>query len=272
MRKRLYVSKKDINKATKKLKRDNDLGMPYHKTGVEDKQREEFLKSLMSNTDFVPTYTANNKKFAEPVREAARKFNAFEYIVIAAFVVCGGGFAYLSGDSVAQKYQIIKQHKDLSLTLFTVIGAILGFGIGFAVSVGLYQEHKDSAVDGLYNRLSVRLFDSMREIHPDLDEKMLKSCNPEMARVIKALLIANMPEKDTREIQSYATRIFTQLRNITPGTKSNVLIECNNDIKNMLSIIEFNLVTNQDLNNAILAVFRGSLPIRFVLKNNQKTK
>lgn len=268
----MYLSKKDVEEAKQSLKRDNDFGMPFHKSNEKDPKRDAFLRYLSNSKTFVPAHDDNNRKFAEPVRETVKQFRLFDYFVIAIFMAGAGGFAHIATQDTINNNHVLSEHRNLSLAAFVTIGAILGFAMGFGISVLLHQESKEGAENALYNRLSVRLFDSMHEIFPDLDEKMLKSCNPEMARVICTLLISNMPAEDVREIQAYATKIARKLRDVTPYTDSNKFIECNEDIKYVLSIVDYNLIMNQDLHNAILAVYRGNVPLQFVLKNGQKTK
>ena len=265
-------SQKKKNRITQRLKRDNDLGMPFHKTNKIDAQREAFLQSLISSKAFVQTYKSNDIKFAESTRDTLKRFKLFDYSIIALFVICVAGFTPVVAYDTVQNNQTLNTHKDLSLAAFATLGAIMGFLLGFVVSVALQQESRDNTIENTYNRLSVRLFDLMRETCPDLDEKVLKSCNPEMARVIRALLMANMTEKDVQEINAIAMKLSHMLRDITPTTEPRILIDCNNELKQVLSIVEHNLITNPKLYDSILAVYRGNVPLSFKLQNNQKTK
>ena len=268
----MYVIKKRLQRAKNQLKRDNDLGMPFHKTSEIDTQREDFLKSLISSKTFDLTKKYNDAKFAESTRDTFKRFKLFDYSIIALFVICVAGFTPIVAYDTVQNNQTLNKHKDLSLAAFAALGAIMGFLLGFVVSVALQQENRDNAIESTYNRLSVRLFDLMRETCPDLDKKVLKSCNPEMARVIRALLMANMPEKDVQEINAIAMKLSHMLRDITPTTEPHILIDCNNELKQVLSIVEHNLIMNPKLYDSILAVYRGNVPLSFVLQNNQKTK
>lgn len=262
-------SQKKKNRIIQRLKRDNDLGTPFHKTNKIDAQRETFLQSLISSETFGPTNKFNDAKFAESTRDTLKRFKLFDYSIIALFVICGAGLTPVATHGLVQNNKTLNTHKDLSLTAFATLGALMGFFLGFFVSVALQQESRDNAIESTYNRLSVRLFDLMRENNPDLDEKILKSCNPEMARVIHTLLVANMSEQDVKEINAIAMKLAPRLRNITPTTKPSILINCDNEIKDALNIIEQTLILNPQLNDAIMAVYRGKIPTIFRLEKTR---
>ena len=262
-------SQKKKNRITQRLKRDNDLGMPFHKTNKVDAQREAFLQSLISSKAFVQTYKSNDAKFAESTRDTLKRFTFFDYCIVALFVICGAGLTPVATHGLVQNNKTLNTHKDLSLAAFATLGTIMGFLLGFFVSVALQQESRDNAIESTYNRLSVRLFDLMRENNPDLDEKILKSCNPEMARVIHTLLVANMSEQDVKEINAIAMKLAPRLRNISASTKPSILINCDNEIKDALNIIEQTLILNPQLNDAIMGVYRGKIPTIFRLEKTR---
>lgn len=268
----MNIPQKTIKNIKRKFQRDNDFGSPFHKSDVENAQRKDFVSQLQKNKDFVPTHMANDRKFATPIRDIIKNFKTFDYIVIALVGLACGMVSYQVGKNINTKIESINQHRDLSAVMFATFGLLAGLFLGGGTCISMAQENKDSAVESLYRRLSVRLFDLLHETSPDLDEKILRACNPEMSRVIKALLIANMSEKDTREIQSLATEIFASLRDMTPNNEKRILLECEPKIKDILAIVEQNIITNQALHDAIIAVYRGNVPVKFVLNNNQKTK
>ena len=127
----------------------------------------------------------------------------------------------------------------------------------------------------LYARLSVRIFDLMHETYPELDENVLRACNPEMARVIRALLIANMSDDDVHDINEIAERVAKTLNDMSSldkNAQNSAKIQCNNDIKRAMAIVENNIAINQNLYSAIYELYRGKVPAQFVFESNQNTK
>ncbi len=268
----MYVVKKRLQRAKQQFKRDNEFGFPYNKSDVEPKQRKEFITALTHNKDFVPTYTNNYEKFKGSARDIRKKFNAFDYFCIAMFGVFCGTFSYVATTANASKFNIIQKNFNTSVVLFTLIGLLAGLGIGIGNQIALNRENNDTDSLNIYSRLSVRLFDLMHKRNPDLDENILKACNPEMARVIRALMIANMTDADVLEIQSVAQNVAKLLHNMSTNNKSFTIIQLDRELKNAMAIIEQNLSINQPLYDAILGVYRGAIPVKFVLQDKQKTR
>ena len=268
----MYIVKKRLQRAKEQFKRDNALGFPFHKSDKENPERDAFMSALIKNKEFVPTYNQNYERFKGSARDTIKKFNGFDYFCIAMFVAMFGGMAYVFTSVNAPKSKIIQQHHDAAVAVFTLLGILAGLGIGIANQVSLNRASKDGDNANLFNRLSVRLFDLMREQYPDLDEKVLKACNPELSRVIRALMLANMSDEDAKQIQEIATSLARKLHNMTQKNENNVLLSCNDDIKQAMSIIEQNLLTNQLLNEAILNLYRGNVPVKFSFQEQQKSR
>ena len=268
----MYVVKKRAAKAKRQFKRDSDLGFPYHKTDNSSTERSAFITQLMNNKEFVPVRKDNDKKYADTLREIIKHFDRFDRLVMLLLALgLGTGSCILTKDIMDTK-QVSKPQKALNLAAFTTLGALLGFAAGFGISVALYKVNKEGAIESCYRRLSVRLFDLLKENYPELDEKILKACNPEMARVLNTLLVANMPKEDVLEIQDLAMKISRELRDLNPQNQAGTLLVCNRYLQTAISIIEHNIITNQFLYDSVLSIYRGNLPVSFMLNNNQKTK
>ena len=268
----MYVVKKRLQRTKEQFKRDNTLGFPFHGSDKSTPERDAFISSLIKNKEFVPTYTQNYERFKDSARDTIKKFNGFDYFCIAIFVAIFGGFAYAFSSINTPKSKIIQQHHDAAIIIFTLLGVLAGLGVGVGNQIALSRANKDSDNANLFYRLSVRLFDSMHEKYPDLDEKVLKACNPELARVIRALVIANISDEDAQQIQEIATNLAKKLNKMTSKNENDVLLSCNDDIKQAMSIIELNLTTNTLLYEAILNVYRGNVPVKFLLGNPQKSR
>ncbi len=268
----MYTIKKRTARAKQQFKRDNDLGFPYHKTDKTSPERSTFITQLMHNKEFVPVRKANDKKYKESVRDVVKKFTPFDCLITLVFVLAFGTFSCVFTKANLEIKQVSTIQKYMALVAFTTLGSLLGFAAGFYTSISLYESNKDMAIENCYRRLSVRLFDLLKENYPDLNEKMLKACNPEMSRVINTLLVANMSKEDVLEIQDLAMKISRELRDINPQNETSVMVVCNRYLKTALSIIEHNMITNQFLYDSVLSIYRGNLPVSFMLQNNQKTK
>ena len=268
----MYIVKKRLQRTKDQFKRDNALGFPFHKSDKENPERDAFISSLVKNKEFVPTYKKNYERLSGSVRDTIKKFTGFDYFCIAMFVAMFGGTAYMFSAANAPKSKVIQQHQDMAIAIFTLFGVLAGAAIGVVNQVSLGRANKDGANANLFNRLSVRLFDSMREKYPDLDEKVLKACNPELSRVIRALVIANMSDEDAQQLQEIAMNLSKKLHNMTLKNENNVLLSCNDDIKQAMSIIDQYLTTNTLLAEAILNVYRGNIPVKFSLQEQQKSR
>ena len=266
------MSKKKLQRTKEQFKRDNTLGFPFHESGKENPERAAFISSLIKNEEFVPAYNQNYEKTKGSVKDIIKKFSAFDYCCIIMFALALGGFAHIFSSVNAPKAKILQQHQDTAIIIFTLLGLFAGIGIGIGNQISLNRASKEGDNASLFYRLSVRLFDLMREQYPDLDEKVLKSCNPELSRVIRALLFTNMSDEDVQQIQEIATNVAKKLRKLPSKDENQILLSCDTDIKQAMSIIEQNLLTNQLLNEAILNVYRGNVPVKFTLQNPQKSR
>ena len=266
--------KKKIKKIEKQFERDNNLGMPFHANGEKDPLREEFIKNLIKSPDFVKTIQQNDKKYSEKPKDTIKRFGAFDWFIVFAFMAIMGGTSYFykseQNTQISDKNQT--QKNNIDLILFTTLMTMFGLITGLTTATLIAQETKESNIDKFYNRLSVRLFDSLREIYPDLDENILKSCNPEMARVVTALIVANISEVEVREIRDIALNFAYKFNQFSSNKKSGILLDSNTEIKNALSIIEQCVLTDQNLHDAILSVYRGKIPSIFTLSQPTKNR
>ena len=81
-----------------------------------------------------------------------------------------------------------------------------------------------------------------------------------------------MSDEDVQQIQEIAINVAKKLRKLPSKDENHILLSCDADIKQAMSIIEQNLLTNQLLNEAILNVYRGNSPVKFTLQNPQKSR
>ena len=271
----MYVIKKQLQRAKNQLNRDDKLAFPYHNTDLEPMARAEFIKQLRNSETFVPTNKKNAYKTDEPMRATLKKFNGFDYFCIAVFGLATGTLGYTMSKESTQNTKIVQSRFDSSVIAFGLAGLLIGLMIGTINQVALNSSNRDNDIESLYARLSVRIFDLMHETYPELDENVLRACNPEMARVIRALLIANMSDDDVRDINEIAERVAKTLNNmpsLDKNAQNSGKIQCNNNIKRAMAIVENNIAINQNLYNAIYELYRGKVPAQFVFESNQNTK
>lgn len=271
----MYVIKKQLQRAKNQLNRDDKLAFPYNNSDTEPMARAKFIKQLRNSETFVPTNKKNDSKTAEPMRATLKKFNGFDYFCIAVFGLATGTLGYTMSKESTQNTKIVQSRFDSSVIAFGLAGLLIGLMIGTINQVALNSSNRDNDIESLYARLSVRIFDLMHETYPELDENVLRACNPEMARVIRALLIANMSDDDVRDINEIAERVAKTLNNMSSldkNAQNSAKIQCNNDIKRAMAIVENNIAINQNLYSAIYELYRGKVPAQFVFQNNQNTK
>ena len=266
-------SQRKLEKLTKQFERDLALAAPFQKSDKIHPVRANFMNKLSENTEFSKTNNENKKRFAQPTKQTIKNFGSFEKFIICAFMAMSGiiGYEHAYTNLGGQETEQTTTNK-ISISVFMFVSMLFGLLVGGTVSVIMKQESRDTDITNFYNRLVVRLFDILHEEYPDLDENMLKHCNPEMARVITALMVANMPEKDTHEIQKTAIKFAKTLQNQNNRNKTITFHNCNEEIKNAIAIIEQNLLLNPHLQDTILAVYRGNIPATFKISQNEKTR
>lgn len=268
-------NQRKLEKLEKQFKRDNDLGMPYHKSDASDFRRDAFISEMNKSTDFVPTYKKHDEKFQDSWRTAIKNVTGMDIFFALFITLASTGFAYVAASNANIKSQTIKNHHDTFIVLMTVLGLLAGIGVGFSNAISNYNVNREIDIENFYNKLTVRLFDAIRHARPDatdLDENMLKSCNPEMARIIKALLIENMSENDTREIIAIAEKIASEVYTSSNRNQLFVYSDINREIDRALSLVQTAFVMNPTLYDTILAVYRGKVPATFALNQQQKIK
>lgn len=267
-------SKKKLKNLEKQFARDEALGFAYNKSDNEPVQREDFIKQLIQSTTFKPAKDQNDKRFQDSWKKILNPKNlcAHDYISIIFFTLATGGFSFIMANNTDIKTKVITDNKTAFTIAFAAFGLLIGFGIGIGNTISLHRIDKDNREENLYIRLSVRLFDEMKKIYPFLNESILKQCNPEMACVIMTLLVQNMPESDTREIQSIAENMAKEFRNINTKNKTAVYLNINRELKHVLSLVDSAFIMNPTLQDAVLNVYRGKVPATFALNQQQNIK
>lgn len=271
----MYVIKKQLQRAKNQLNRDDKLAFPYNNSDTEPAARAEFIKQLNNSETFVPTNKKNAKKTDEPIRATLKKFNGFDFVSVAFFGAIVGTLGYSVATANKPQTKFVQNIFNPSVCSFVLAGLLFGLLAGTGNQISLKRANRDNDIESLYARLSVRIFDLMHETYPELDENVLRACNPEMARVIRALLIANMSDDDVRDINEIAERVAKTINNMSSldkNAQNSAKIQCNNDIKRAMAIVENNIAINQNLYSAIYELYRGKVPAQFVFQSNQNTK
>ena len=266
----VYTKKEE--RLYKQYEKENNLMFPLRDGKTADFVREEFIRQLIASPDFRATYTANDKMMQEPIKKIIQSLKTPACILFVSSIgIIFGGIttSFLIQDS--QHKIDIKNIKNLSGIDVAIItfALLLGVLISEFVLVSFKQLNQESSIDSLYHRASIRLFNELKKYHPELKEHVLKSCNPEMARVIKALLIANMSEQDAMKIREIAFRAS----GINTHSRYNSFEELKNydkEIQEALKIVEKTLLFNEPLKNEVLNVYRGNVPATFVLNQTKQ--
>lgn len=259
-----------------KFSKENDLIYPLHSSDYDNPVRKEFITNLLHNETFVPTKDKAEEKYKEPLFKIIRNFDKKDYVfagliaLLCSSVYCGMFSDYLfNHKDVAEK----KQRITMNLLDLASIVAVVISGMGLStLSIGsIKQSNQEVAVDKFYKRLSVRLFSEMKKMHPELKEETLKQCNPELARVIYTLLIANMSEKDTQKLWNIANTVSEYRYNKLYKGEIGDLKNRDQALQQAMVIIESHLINNPELARVILDVYHGAVPVSFIVKE-QNTK
>ena len=262
-----YTKRANRNIVAKFLK-DKELLCPTHDKDEQKETHEAYIQDLISKPDFVKTYKANEEHSQEPLKKTIVNFSLREILMILFFVLTTGGLTYGVVKS-EEPVQITKTQKTEKIAI-VLLAALIGAMVGTATAVAYKRADRTASIDTFYGRLIVRYFTKLQKTSPDMfQEDLLKNCNPEMMRVISAILMANMPEKDTKKIQEIAVKVpfLRDDRDINTMRKIEV------DIKTALKIVETCLLKNPELDSLIQQAYKGYIPTTFVLNSsNQKTK
>lgn len=265
----MYTKKEQ--RLLKKYERENDLMYPLHNSDADSPLREQFIKDLISSEDFVKTNNANAKKYEDTFETTFKKFGLKEYIAVLMFA---GAFSGIFGgiysnqlfhhDNLSSKKRVVLANTFdvFSITAIVIIGLLMGTGLLVAIK----DANRELSIDKFYHRLSIRLFDEFHKFHPELKEEMLQHCNPEMARVITALIVANMPEDKTIKLQNIAMDIADYKYSKTNKPEIEDLKSREKLLNSAMTIIESYLLNNPELKDVVLDVYRGNIPKTFVLQ------
>lgn len=258
-----YIKKQD-RRLYDRLNRDIKLNYPDHNEKKPNEVRDAYIKDLMNNQTFEPTHKANYEHAKKPLKKTIKEFSWKHYLLIAFFGLVFGGFTLGTLEFSAKTPS--KKKKALS-TAMMFLG---GLGLGAASAVAFKDSDREYEIDSFYNRLIIRYFDKLKKKDSKtFSDDVLLNCNPEMVRVIRAILMANMSERDTKRIQYVATT--TTFANA--GSNINELRRLESDIKYAMKILEKSLSENPELDALLKKAYNGYIPELFVINSaNQKTK
>ena len=242
-----YLKKQD-RRLYDRLNRDEELICPNHNKEESNTVRDEYIADLIKNQSFEPTYKANYEHAKEPLKKTIHDFSWKYYLLIAFFGLTFGGFTF----GVLQSDKTHQPTKKKALA--TVLMLLGGLGLGVASAISFKQTNRESEIDSFYNRLIIRYFDKLKKENPnDFSEQKLLACNPEMVRVIRAILMANMSERDTKRLQYVATT--TTIANVSSNIDE--LRRMESDIKYATRILEKSLKENPDLDILLKKAYNG---------------
>ncbi len=264
-----YTKRQDRN-IVARFTKDWDLMYPERNPEEINQKRDAYIADLISKPDFVTTNKANDKRYAEPLKKTLLNFSGKEkfLIFLCAFIIGGTSYGVIKSEEKPQSQLTTKD--KIENAAIVLLAMLIGTLFGTATVAALKRTNRESAIDNFYNRLVIRYFNKLKKIAPNVfTEDIIMNCNPEMARVITAILMANMPEQDTRKIQEIALSVPFLYSNT--DIKTMKIIE--SDIETALKIIEQNLANNLELGNLVESAYTGYIPTTFILNSElQQTK
>ena len=251
----------DLNERLKqKYDKENNLINPLRTQ--ESEERIKFLEKFFKNKNFLKIRRRNAAKFAEPLMSILKKIK-IDYVSISLLAIAFGGFsgvfAYAAQDDITPVEN--QKNKNVKIALSTLLGIFVGFVAGLATTVYSHRMIRKIDIERFYNRISMRLFNGLKQEYPGFEYKNIAVYNPEMALMISTMLMANMNEADTTKIQSLAIALADK-----DNLEKDGLQEYESGINEAVNIVKKALETDQDLFYSILQIYNGVIPRNFSLK------
>ena len=228
---------------------------------------EKYLYNLRTNAEYRKTIKQNSKRFVEPFKDSIKRFRMFEVILIAlvGISVTTTGTVYLDskhGDITQTNTGIAK---DLALL---IIFALACMTVTCLVNVDLVRSEREKAIQTFYNHLVIRCFKLMKVYSKDLDKETLREYNPALAYAVSTLMMANMPEKETKKIHALVDDIINKEFDFT----EDYLAFFDKQLKSAMKIMEKAFRNNPELYREMLKIYHGKAPSVFVLNPNQNVR
>jgi hypothetical protein len=257
---------KEHKKKALRIRKDNELMHPVHKSDTDSAVRSEYIQNLLDTPDFVKTYQNNSKKTSESLTDILKKPTKKGIIISLLFAaIFGGVVGMYQSDARAKNpdQKVVNQYaKDAAILLACVLA---GLFVGAVTAVAFRQAEHEDKIDGFYHRILIRYFDKLRIAYPKtFDENVLKQCNPEMVRVITAIVIANMSESDTEQLKEIALSVL----NINDTRDFKALKSFETDINRGLNILSRALNEAPELKQLVRQAYTGYIPKTFVLSQS----
>ena len=249
---------KDVQKI---LEKEHDFLHPEGK-------KAQYIKNLKSETDFDKTVSNNNKKIKcrIPLKKVLRNILPREwYVLISASIIagllgaCGTGIIY-EEEHYRYGSHLNQNHKPNAMIAWGVLSCLICFSVCIGGFKLIDEADRRDRIKDIYNRLSVRLFDCLKTIHPELDKSMLEKYNLALSDNITALLIANMNEADTKKLVAIADNLVSKLETQTFDEN-----ECKTTIDRAMGIIKTALKNNERLYDSIICAYKGWATSTFYL-------
>ena len=261
--------KKDNEILTDRFVRDERLmkvNLLNTKPLIEERKRySEQINSNEELKDIESGYSVrlNKQKYKNEKRQ--EKTSDLVCVLIISFFMAAGisvsnhFYEYLP----KEQQQVTKKDKAGDLTIITIF-AIIGAVISFVFADRPKKQWDTKNVDEFYNRLIVRYFDKLHDKTPEITENALLTFNPELARVVYALLVANLSKQDIAKLDSLALTMADELETKVFG---NELRFIDNQMRQATNIVERALMKRSELQNIIKDAYRGKIPATFYITN-----
>lgn len=250
------VSKQELIK-----ERDEDLDIldPSHGDCIAegDKDYYEYLERLWKETDIRKTKRAINAKFNKPMtwKEALKRFGAKGFVLV--FLTGALGLTtvqilYRGNVSQEKRVELNKKANIDVLALFSVLGFLSGTILGGYLFKSSLRQSRESAVEDMYARLTLNLFNYAKTTNIELDKNMLKKYNPALAELVVTLLMANMDKADTEKLRAIAIDLQDKIASPLFGIEKYHAV-----LDEAMGIIKKALETNTELLNRIILAYKG---------------
>ncbi|MBR0212508.1 MAG: hypothetical protein IJQ55_02775 [Alphaproteobacteria bacterium] len=265
----MYTPKTVLNN---QIEKENKFVSPMRNFFDDPKEYTNFNNEFIkSDYDYVRYQNREKigKTTDKPLKNILKNIKMVDYVIVLGVALVLGTITYSATNYYLSPKKIANQQiRQIDIALITTLVVLLSLVMGIGSFVMTYREKDRSEVEKVYNRLTMRLFDAFKKIDSSLDKDLFEKCNPDMAQVITALLIANMKDADVKELTKLANKISKQIE----GSPDFTLKEYTAEMKQALNIITNALIKNPDLCAAISSTFKGNMPMTINLSKQKIQK
>lgn len=188
--------------------------------------------------------------------------------VFMAFMAAGiSTYTYVKQDAPTAQFAPNTPKTDKTAAII-VISILMGVIVGGILSNVPQKQWSTKNADEFYNRLVVRYFDRIHEQNPNITQNAIETFNPDLGRIVYALLNYNLSKRDMAKLDNLALTIASEFDD---GNWIDNFADIDDKMNQAIKIVEHALTKNSELRKTINSVYMGQIPTTlFVAKQNRR--